>query len=178
MSGRTITAVLLAAIVSVRHAMAAGLYAIAAGACAATAGARARRSWAALCAALAALSIARAFDLADHVGNGLRRIAYTEGWYERRRPLQTAVVVAGVAATCIVVTAIVRVTRDRVGELRVAIVATSGLIVLAALRTVSLHDIDGMLARHDRLVIVAEAGALMIITLAALAGRASTVLES
>ena len=94
------------------------------------------------------MAIGRAGDVADVVTNALRERAVEGGWYQSRRRVQ-AVVVGGLGLTWFVAVmiAVWRVPARRRRYLpMIVVVLTIGLF--AAIRVVSLHQIDGLL--HNR----------------------------
>ena len=94
------------------------------------------------------MAIGRAGDVADMVTNLLRQRAIAEGWYQSRRRVQ-AVVVAGLGSAWFiaVMTACWRVPARRRRYLpMIVVVLTIG--IYAAIRVVSLHQIDAVL--HNR----------------------------
>jgi hypothetical protein len=97
---------------------------------------------------LLAMALGRAIDLGDVAGDELRAQARSGGWYESRRKFQS-LVVAGLALAwlAIVFTAVWRVPERRRRYLPV-IVAVVTLAAYAAVRVVSLHQIDGLLYRR------------------------------
>lgn len=88
-------------------------------------------------------------DLVSTVGGVGRRIARAEEWYESRRPVQVAAVSAvGFAWLSVVVVGIWRVPQRRRRYLPSALLCAS-LVCFAAIRVVSLHHIDTVVARTD-----------------------------
>ena len=105
------------------------------------------------------MAIGRAGDIADLVTNALRERAVEGGWYQSRRRIQ-ALVVAGVGLTWFVavMAACWRVPARRRRYLpMIVIVLTLG--AYAAIRVVSLHQIDAIL--HNRRVVGVRYGAVI-----------------
>jgi uncharacterized membrane protein len=87
--------------------------------------------------------------LGDLLSDFGRHTAREEGWYQTRRKLQAVVVGSFAAAWGIaVLVAIWRVPERRRRYLPAAIVI-SGLVCFAAIRLVSLHQVDTLLYRRD-----------------------------
>jgi hypothetical protein len=98
---------------------------------------------------LFAMALGRAVDLGYVAGDELRAQARSGGWYESRRKFQSFVVAGlAVAWLAIVLTAVWRVPERRRRYLPV-IVAVITLATYAAVRVVSLHQIDGLLYRRQ-----------------------------
>ena len=114
------------------------------------------------------LAIGRAGDIADLVTNALRERAVEGGWYRSRRRVQ-GLVVAGLGSTWFVAVMIAcwRVPARRRRYLpMIVVVLTIG--VYAAIRVVSLHQIDGLL--HNRHIAGVRYGTLIEYALLLLAG--------
>jgi hypothetical protein len=95
------------------------------------------------------MAAGRAGDLADLMTDAMRQRAVSEGWYERRRHIQ-GMVVAALAGTWLltVLVAIWRVPERRRRYLpMIVIVLTIGFY--AAVRIVSLHQLDAVLHRRQ-----------------------------
>ncbi|MDJ0771630.1 MAG: hypothetical protein QNJ12_22785 [Ilumatobacter sp.] len=121
---------------------------------------------------LVAMGAARAWGLGERVGQIGREQAATDGWYESRRDLQALTVgVLGLIGLVAVVVAIWRLPRRRRRYL-VHVFAMAGLIGFAAVRIVSLHQIDTVLYRRDvgglRVVALVELCLLVLTVLATL----------
>lgn len=97
---------------------------------------------------LLVMAIGRAGDIADVVTDALRQRAVSGGWYESRRRLQGAVVATvGLTWFVAVMAACWRVPARRRRYLpMIVIVLTLG--AYAAIRVVSLHQIDAILHRR------------------------------
>ena len=114
------------------------------------------------------MAAGRAGDIAELMTNLLRERAVAEGWYQSRRRVQ-GLVVAGLGLMWLiaVTTACWRVPARRRRYLpMIAVVLTIG--VYAAIRVVSLHQVDAVL--HNRRLVGARYGALIELTLLLLAG--------
>lgn len=114
------------------------------------------------------MAIGRAGDVADRVTDVLRERAVAGGWYQSRRRVQ-GLVVAGLGLTWFVavMTACWRVPARRRRYLpMIVVVLTIG--VYAAIRIVSLHQIDGVL--HNRRVAGARYGTVIELVLLLLTG--------
>lgn len=98
---------------------------------------------------LAVMGVGRAGALGDLVSEFGREQARSEGWYDTRRTFQTIVVVAVAAVWMIgVAVAVLRVPPRRRRYLA-HIVVFSAIIAFAAIRLVSLHQVDAVLYRRD-----------------------------
>lgn len=97
---------------------------------------------------LLVMALGRMVDLGDLAGDELRARARSDGWYESRRKFQSVVVAGlGFAWLVIVFTAVWRVPERRRRYLPM-IVAVVTLAAFAAIRVVSLHQIDTVLYRR------------------------------
>jgi hypothetical protein len=98
---------------------------------------------------LVVMAIGRAGDIADFVTDAMRDRAVEGGWYESRRRFQGLVVAAmGMTWFILVMTACWRVPARRRRYLpMIVVVLTIGFY--AAVRIVSLHQIDGLLHRRE-----------------------------
>jgi len=120
---------------------------------------------------LLALAVGRV-GLGDLLSDLGRRTAQDEGWYATRRKPQ-AMIVGSVAAVwgVSVLVAISRVPERRRRYLPPAIVI-SGLVCFAAIRLVSLHQIDAVLYRRDidgvRIVAIVETIGIALVVLSTL----------
>jgi hypothetical protein len=120
------------------------------------------------------MAIARASELGDFVGELGRDQARSSGWYEGRRVYQGAAVVVIAAVWFIgVVVAVWRVPPRRRRYLPHA-VGLSSLLAFAAIRIVSLHQVDALLYRRHigdvRIVTVTEFALLAVTVTAGLVG--------
>jgi hypothetical protein len=114
------------------------------------------------------MAIGRAGDVADAVTNALRTRAVAGGWYASRRKVQ-AVVVGGLGLIWFVavMVACARVPARRRRYLpMIVVVLTLGLY--AAIRVVSLHQIDAIL--HNRHIAGVRYGTIIEYALLVLAG--------
>ncbi len=95
------------------------------------------------------MALGRAQGLAEWVIDQVRGEAYEAGWYDARRPLQAAVVLAvGGAWLVSVAAACWRIPERRRRYLPMTVmVLTVGAYV--AVRTVSLHQVDSLLYRRE-----------------------------
>jgi hypothetical protein len=122
------------------------------------------RYWLSSAVLLAVLGVGRSSALGDLISDFGREQARAEGWYDARRAVQLAVVV-GVAVIWVVgvAIAILRIPPRRRRYLP-HVIAMSSIIAFAAIRLVSLHQIDSVLYRTDlagiRVVALAELGLL------------------
>jgi hypothetical protein len=116
----------------------------------------------------AVMGIGRAGDVADVVTNALRERAVAGGWYQSRRRVQ-AVVVGGLGLTWFVavMVAVWRVPARRRRYLPM-IVAVLTIGLFAAIRVVSLHQIDGVL--HNRHLLGLRYGTVIEFALLLIAG--------
>src|SRR4051794_27974105 len=101
--------------------------------------------WLAVAAVLGALLVNRQFDLLTHLIRSLRRSAYAEGWYERRREYQAAVIAGFLLAGVVLLAALAVVLRHLVRRVGVVAAATVALVVFVCIRAVSLHHVDHLL---------------------------------
>lgn len=122
---------------------------------------------------LGAMALGRALDLDALVTALGRSQSVAEGWYENRRRAQATVVgTIGVLWAAVVATALWRVPERRRRYLPAALVLFS-LLCFAAIRLVSLHQVDAVLYRRDlagvRIGSLAElAGIVVVIVLSLL----------
>lgn len=129
---------------------------------------------------LATMAIGRAGALGDVVAELGREQARGGGWYERRRELQAGAV--GVIATAWLLAVFVAIWRVPPRRRRYLpnVVVISSLVAFAAVRMISLHQIDALLYRRDigglRIVTIVELGLLAIasITIAIVDHRPAT----
>lgn len=105
--------------------------------------------WFATAVVLAALAVATAGDLGQVVADAGRREAEQHGWYGIRRSYQAAAVVAlgGVWMGALTVAVLHAPERHR-RHLPVAL-SLATLLAFDALRTISLHQVDWLLYRHE-----------------------------
>lgn len=124
---------------------------------------------------LVIMGASRAGGLGDLVGEFGREQARSGGWYETRRAAQ-AIAVVGVSLAWLagVIVAIWRVPPRRRRYLP-HVVALSTVLAFAAIRIVSLHQIDTVLYRRDiggvRIVAITELTLLSLVMLITLAVR-------
>lgn len=98
---------------------------------------------------LVSMALARAGSVGDLIGEIGRDQALETGWYDARRAIQAGLVVAVTVAWAIgVIVAVWRVPPRRRRYLPHA-VALSAVIAFAAIRIVSLHQVDALLYRRD-----------------------------
>jgi hypothetical protein len=116
---------------------------------------------------LVVMAIGRAGDIADLVTDAMRDRAVEGGWYESRRRFQGLIVAAlGLTWFILVMTACWRVPARRRRYLpMIVVVLTIGFY--AAVRIVSLHQIDWLL--HRREISGARFGTIVELTLLAVA---------
>ncbi len=114
--------------------------------------------WVVTAVLFAAMAIGHAGGLGDSIADLGRRGARSDGWYDTRRTIQS-VAVGFVGAGWAVVTlfAIWRFPQRRRRYLPMTIVAFS-LVCFAAIRVVSLHQIDSLLYRRE--ILGAQVGGL------------------
>lgn len=116
------------------------------------------------------LALARLADFDEFLAEAGRREARSTGWYDTRRRYQ-AMAVAGISAVWTVVAAVAvwRVPARRRRCLPMALV-TFTIICFAAVRAISLHQIDALLYRREisgvRIVVVTELALLAAAILA------------
>ena len=106
------------------------------------------QKWRAIAAMLVILAIFRMTDVQNALPESGRHLAASEGWYADRRVLQTALVAAAIllcAAAAFVL--LVRARQAPVPTWFGLIVATL-LVGFILVRAVSLHAVDGLLARR------------------------------
>lgn len=98
---------------------------------------------------LVVLAAARASALGDLIGELGRDQARTSGWYDIRRTVQAAAVVVVAAVwTAGVFVAVIRVPPRRRRYLP-HVIALSAIVAFAAIRLVSLHQVDTVLYRRE-----------------------------
>jgi hypothetical protein len=120
---------------------------------------------------LTLMALGRALDLGSGLTTVARRLAWSEGWYHGRRPLQAAVIFAIAVVGMVVAAVVVWRLRGRQPSVLVAARAVSMLVVLTAARLVSLHSLDRVLHRrlNSRVTVAAvmELGLLAVLVAAA-----------
>jgi hypothetical protein len=122
--------------------------------------------WAMTAVVLLTMAIGHAGDFGDLIADYGRRSAYSDGWYETRRTAQT-VAVGVVSAVWAVVTAVAvwRFPERRRRYLPMAVI-TFGLMCFAAIRVISLHQVDSLLYRRHiagvRIGVLVELSGLVI----------------
>jgi hypothetical protein len=127
--------------------------------------------WFLTAAVFVAMAVGRATDLAEVVADVGRREAVAAGWYEGRRRYQAMVVGAFFGAWFVtVVIALWRVPERRRRYLPMALLTVT-IVCFAAIRLVSLHQIDAVLYRRQ--VMGAKFGAVVELILLAVAAALS-----
>jgi hypothetical protein len=107
------------------------------------------RYWFLSAALLVTMGIGRAGALGDVLSEIGREQARSSGWYDTRRTIQAAVVIAVALVWLVgVAIAVLRVPPRRRRYLP-HVILMSAAIAFAAIRLVSLHQIDGLLYRRD-----------------------------
>jgi hypothetical protein len=105
--------------------------------------------WFATAVVLAALAVATTADLAQVIANAGRREAEQHGWYGVRRSYQAAAVVAlGVVWIGALIVAVLHAP-ERHRRHRPVAISLATLLAFDALRTISLHQVDWLLYRHE-----------------------------
>jgi hypothetical protein len=103
---------------------------------------RERRIWLIISILLLALGISRLLDLETALAEGGRSIAFSEGWYGRRKVFQLALI-DGVSITCLaIVTTLVIWARRTPFPTWLGITAAILVIGYILIRAASLHQID------------------------------------
>lgn len=126
--------------------------------------------WIVTCAFLLAMAVGRAVDAGDLVSSLGRSAAEERGWYTSRRPVQAAVV-GGVGLVWLVVVSVAlwRTPERRRRYLPVGLMVVT-LAAFAAVRVVSLHQVDSLLYRtHVAGVRIATLAELVLLAVTALA---------
>lgn len=100
-----------------------------------------RRFWWGLAVLLAVLGMIRLAELQHLVTRYGRGLAYTEGWYGVRRPLQVAAIFGVLLAGGITVRHVASQLRYKPAEL-IAALTTSALLGLVGIRALSFHYVD------------------------------------
>jgi hypothetical protein len=127
--------------------------------------------WIATCAFVLAMAVGRAVEAGDLVSSLGRSAADDGGWYESRRPIQATVVgVVGVSWFVVVAVALWRTPERRRRYLPVGLMVAT-LAAFAAVRIVSLHQVDSLLYRTD--VEGVRVATFVELTLLALTGLAT-----
>jgi hypothetical protein len=117
---------------------------------------------------LVVMAVGRAGDIGSLVGDLARGRAVDSGWYESRRPLQAVVVVLlGLGWFVTVSMACWRTWDRRRRYLPMGLVVVT-LAAFAAIRVVSLHQVDALL--HRREISGARVGTVIEMTLLVVAG--------
>ena len=119
---------------------------------------------------LAAMGVARVERVTELVGSAGRRLAYEQGWYDGRRPYQEIGAVSLIGAAVVVVMVVVVVLavsrRSRGWHYLPACAVMLALAAFAAVRTLSLHEVDATL--HDRRYAGIALGPMLELSLLAL----------
>lgn len=127
--------------------------------------------WTLTCAFLTAMAVGRAVEAGDLLSSLGRSAADDSGWYESRRPVQAAIVgVVGLLWLVIVTVALWRTPERRRRYLPVGLMVVT-LAAFAAVRTISLHQLDSVLYRTD--VAGVRVATFVELTLLALTGLAT-----
>ena len=118
---------------------------------------------------LASMGIARAADIAGILSDLGRDQAVSGGWYETRRQFQALIVGGMTAAWSITVAVAIWRVPERRRRYPPAAIAVFSLVCFAAVRVVSLHQVDALLYNRDlagvRLVAATE---LLLLAITAL----------
>ena len=127
--------------------------------------------WFMSAAVLTVMGLTRAVGVAELLGEVGREQTQATGWYEARRTVQaSAVGIVAVAWLMTVVLAILRVPPRRRRYLP-HVIALSAVVAFAAIRLVSLHQVDALLYRRDigdvRIVAIVELSLLVLSIIAA-----------
>ena len=106
-----------------------------------------RRVWASIAAVMLAFAAAKQFGLQTLLVDRGRDLAFSDGWYEDRRPVQALVVLVLAVVGTLGVGLVVRWVRPVRHEVGGAVAGVAVLTVFVAVRAVSLHQIDRVLGR-------------------------------
>lgn len=106
-----------------------------------------RWTWAVVAVAMVCFGVGKQFGLQNHFVDQFRGAAWTEGWYADRRPVQAVVVLCVAAAGAVAAVRIARILRPVRQQVGGAVLGLAVLVVFVAIRAVSLHQIDHLLAR-------------------------------
>lgn len=98
---------------------------------------------------LAVMALGRAGDIGSLLSDLGRGRAVDSGWYETRRPMQAAIVMALGAGWLVTVTVACWRTPERRRRYLPMGLMVITLAAFAAIRVVSLHQVDGLLHRRD-----------------------------
>ena len=103
------------------------------------------RMWLVVGVLMLAMAANKQLDLQTLVGERVRSLARARGWYDNRRPVQAAAIVA-VGVLSLVVVAVVAYLLRRVWRRTLPVVAAVATVVtFAVVRAISLHQIDAVL---------------------------------
>jgi hypothetical protein len=132
-----------------------------------------RRFWTVLAALLFLLGLTRQLDLQALSAEAMRGLLHLDGVYNERSGLQLALVVAiGTFGTIGLLIALFTF-RKATAPLLVALIAAAALVIFTVVRTVSLHDVDALLARealpYTQVNNLIELGLLALIAIASFA---------
>ena len=108
--------------------------------------------WWILTAALCFLGINKQLDLQTMFTEIGRSVAYSQGWYQRRRTVQMAFVVMMAVLGLLGIAGMFRLARGHLRQLRLALVGTVFLIAFVAIRATSFHMIDMVLSTQLKLM--------------------------
>jgi hypothetical protein len=131
-----------------------------------------RRFWQVLAALLVLLGLTRQLDLQTLAADAVRALLRIDDVYGERNGLQVALIVAiGGFGTAGLLIALVTF-RKASAPLLVALLAAASLVIFTVIRTISIHDIDRLLARealpYTQVNNLIELGLLGLIALASL----------
>jgi hypothetical protein len=107
--------------------------------------ARLRGLWLSLAILLLLLGINKQLDLQTALTEVGRILAHREGWYERRRVVQLALIVCVLLAGACGLRAIVLLTRGSLRSMRAVLAGTLALVCFVVIRAASFHHVDILL---------------------------------
>lgn len=128
--------------------------------------------WLLTAALMVALAIGRLGDVGGVLADIGRDQAASRGWYASRRPYQAAVVIGVVTLWVVSVTVAIFRTPERRRRYLPMSLAAITIMAFAAVRVISLHQLDGLLQHRDLGGV--KVGAVIELALLAIASGVST----
>ncbi len=104
-----------------------------------------RRFWLGLCVLLAALTVNKQLDLQSALTAFGRCIASLEGWYDRRRAVQAAVILGILALAAAAFAILLWRMRRALARIGVALAGIALLLAFVAIRAVGFHHVDALI---------------------------------
>lgn len=97
---------------------------------------------------LCILAFMHLMNLGGDVADNVRMVAKQGGWYGDRRPMQAKLILFVTSVSAIGLTALLIKFKQVVRPVLPVILALSACVIFTIIKTISLHQIDGVLAKH------------------------------